>query len=63
MYSWAYPEIANDDSSNVIMAMLDAVGSLGEVMGGGLEYTHLFPLLEELMQNEEEKVRKKVPLI
>lgn len=29
-------------------------------MGGGSELTLLFPLLEEIMQNEESKVREKV---
>ena len=39
--------------------MLDSLSSLGEVMGGGMEYTNLFPILEDVMQNEEEHVRLK----
>lgn len=29
-------------------------------MGGGAEYANLYPILEEVMQNEEEPVRAKV---
>ena len=32
--------------------MLDSLVSLGESMGGGLEYTYLLPLIEEVLQNE-----------
>ena len=53
-------EITVDEDSKVIITMLDHLQELGEVMGGGIEYTHLFPLLEEVMQNEEEKIRDKV---
>ncbi len=43
--------------------MLDSLSSLGEVMGGGMEYTNLFPILEDVMQNEEEHVRLKVKCV
>jgi hypothetical protein len=37
----------------VIIALVESLQSLGEIMGGGAEYTYLFPLLEEVMQHEE----------
>lgn len=53
-------EITVDDDSNVIMAMLENLIELGEIMGGDHEYTNFFPLMEEVMQNEENKIREKV---
>ena len=46
-----FVEIVNDDDSRVIIAMLDSISSLGEVMGGGLEYSNLYPLIDDVMQN------------
>lgn len=63
MYLGNDSEIVNDDDSEVIITMLDSLSSLGEAMGGGNEYANLLPLIEEVLQNEEEKVRNKVKLI
>lgn len=35
MYNNTYIEIANDDDSKVILTLLDSIGILGEIMGGG----------------------------
>lgn len=45
--------------------MLEVVGrieAVGEVMGGGASYTFLLPLLEDALEYEEEKVRRRVKL-
>jgi hypothetical protein len=39
------------------------VFKLAKILGGGISATHLFPLVEDLLESEEEKIRKKVPFI
>ena len=44
------------------MKLLDEVYKIAKILGGGNNCICLFPLLEDLIESEEEKIRKKVPI-
>jgi hypothetical protein len=52
-------EILNDETA-VVMQVLNEVYKIAKVIGSGINATHLFPLVEDLLESEEEKIRKKV---
>lgn len=46
----------------MVLELFSHIEVIGEVMGGGTSYTFLLPLLEEALEYEEDKVRRRVKL-
>jgi len=59
MYEDLHLEVIYDEPQ-VVLELINNIETLGEVIGGGVAYTFLFPILEDALEYEEERVRKLV---